>query len=717
MKKFILSLGLIAMALNLTNCAQYEDVNPSVEPQGDFAIYASVSRTANDGLNTVWSAKDQINVFHAIGETTDYVNDTPYKDNVAYPFECNDAATGYFLGTLAEALDPEEEYDWYAFYPYSSYIKTPANDNSGYTYVGSKAGSAQTQNGNNSMAHIAGANYPMAGYAVATPGNGQPHLTFNHLSSLVEFEVTNKLAEAITVTEIQFTAEEDIVGSYYINFAKSDAVKFTSSGAGYVSNTAILSVANGVAIAANSSAKFYAAVKPFTAKAGTDLTIKVSAVSETGLGAHEKDITLSSDVVFSAGKIKTVKVDYTTVIEAAEVELYELVTSLDDITEGTYVVICGNYVLLNNSGSNKQAATTYASKAITIASGAISCAVPEECKWSFVGDNTAMTLSPINNSNINLHSTKSGDGLRIEAKADTWSFSKGATANCFYLKDKNTSTHLAVYNNQDWRAYTSATQAASNMSLYKLYDPNAVPSPVLVLDTETIDVEPDGDTFTIGYTLKNPVDGVSVEATTTASWIEDFDLSVSGEVSFVVTKNETTETRTATINVTYGSITKSVTISQTAAGAKVWTLVTDVANLAAGDQVIIAANNKNYALSTTQNSNNRGQAGITKNGNTLATPSSSVQIITLEAGTQTGTFAFNVGSSKYLYAASSSSNHLKSGTKNDNASWKIEITSAGVATVKAQGTNTRNWMRYNSASSIFACYSSGQEDIAIYKLQ
>ena len=334
MKKFILSLGLIAMAFGLTNCTKNEEVNPVVETKGDFAIYATVTRTANDGLNTVWSAKDEINVFHAIGETTDYVNDTPYTNNVAYPFVCDDATVGRFLSSRAVTLDVAEEYDWYAFYPYSSYIKTPANDNAGYTYIGSKAGSAQVQNGNNSMAHIAGENYPMAGYAVAVPGDSAPHLTFNHLSSLIEVEVANKLAEAITISEIQFIAEENIVGTYYINFANKENLNFTPSGANYVSNTAILTVNDGAEIAAGASAKFYAAVKPFVAKNGSDLTIKVSASSATGLGTHEKDITLTNDVTFSAGKIKNVKVDYTTVIEAPEVENGLLVDVLTRATTG-----------------------------------------------------------------------------------------------------------------------------------------------------------------------------------------------------------------------------------------------------------------------------------------------------------------------------------------------------------------------------------------------
>lgn len=151
-----------------------------------------------------------------------------------------------------------------------------------------------------------------------------------------------------------------------------------------------------------------------------------------------------------------------------------------------------------------------------------------------------------------------------------------------------------------------------------------------------------------------------------------------------------------------------------------WTLVTDASTLAVGDKVVIAAAEFNFALSTDQRSNNRNQASITKNSNTI-TVTDDVQVMTLEAGTIAGTYAFNTGSG-YLYAASSSSNHLKTeNDKSDNSSWTISITDAGIATIKAQGNNTKNWLRYNSTNSnpgpIFSCYSSGQKDVSIYRLE
>jgi hypothetical protein len=96
-----------------------------------------------------------------------------------------------------------------------------------------------------------------------------------------------------------------------------------------------------------------------------------------------------------------------------------------------------------------------------------------------------------------------------------------------------------------------------------------------------------------------------------------------------------------------------------------------------------------------------------------------VQILTLEAGTVDNTYAFFTGDG-YLYAASSDANKLLTQKSNNaNSSWAITIDGNGVATIKAQGTNARNWLRYNSASNghLFSCYSSGQDDVSLYKVK
>ena len=154
---------------------------------------------------------------------------------------------------------------------------------------------------------------------------------------------------------------------------------------------------------------------------------------------------------------------------------------------------------------------------------------------------------------------------------------------------------------------------------------------------------------------------------------------------------------------------------------KGWQLVTNMSSLSAGDSVIIVAADFDYALSTTQQSNNRQATAITKSGN-IAVITSDVQILTLEAGVSTGTFAFNTGSG-YLYAASTGSgNWLRTkATLDSRGSFQISIDANGQTTVIAQTTETdRTHMRFNNSNDpkIFSCYGSSSSVsnlVAIYK--
>ena len=577
MKKFILSLGLIAMAFNLTNCAQNEEVTPSVETKGDFALYATVTKTANDGVNTIWSAGDQINVFHAVGETTTYVNDTPYTNGAGTPFVCNDATTGYFLGAITGTLDPEEEYDWYAFYPYSSYINTPANNGSGYRNVGSPAGIAQVQIGNDSMAHIAGENYPMAGYAVAVPANQQPHLTFTHISSLVEFEVTNKLAEAITVTEIQFTAGVDIVGSYYINFADSEAYQFTSSGANYVSNTALLTVTNGTEIAANASAKFYAAIKPFTANAGSNLEVVVSATSATGEGTHVKTITLTDAVEFKSGKIKPVKVNYTTVIEApAANETTATLSFADkaqrtsqDSTQQTWEQ--NGIKLVNEKGSSTSNVGDYANPARFYKSSKITITAPGNItKIEFTASSSDYATA-LKNSVTATEGTASISGTKV-------TIIPASQSNTFVINSLS---------GGQVRASSVAVTYVTGGSSEGGETPEAPAAPVLSVNPTTLSFDAASASQTVICTIDNEVSGVNVKATSSdTTWLT---ATVNGKTVTITATENTGTARNADVTIAYdGAESKIVTVSQEAAS-------TEPENPSTGKEVTTTYTFSNYA--------------------------------------------------------------------------------------------------------------------------
>ncbi|MBR0269678.1 MAG: chitobiase/beta-hexosaminidase C-terminal domain-containing protein [Prevotella sp.] len=160
----------------------------------------------------------------------------------------------------------------------------------------------------------------------------------------------------------------------------------------------------------------------------------------------------------------------------------------------------------------------------------------------------------------------------------------------------------------------------------------------------------------------------------------------------------------------------SVTIKKSAdAGEDRFELITNVSTLAANDVIVIANIENGEALSITQNSNNRAAATVYVDTDGSLLPDIDIQRITLE-GDVKGWY-FNVGDG-YLYAASSSANHLKTEeTADDNAKALISIDESGNATITFQGSNTRNMLRYNpnSGSPIFSCYASGQQDVQLFK--
>ena len=147
-------------------------------------------------------------------------------------------------------------------------------------------------------------------------------------------------------------------------------------------------------------------------------------------------------------------------------------------------------------------------------------------------------------------------------------------------------------------------------------------------------------------------------------------------------------------------------------GETTWNLVTDASTLTVGDQIIIASSQKDFAMSTIQNSNNRGQAEIVKTDD-QCTLTVDVQIITLVSGTVENTFALSVGDG-YLYAASSNSNYLRTQTEVDeNASFLIDINDDGLAFVEAQGLNTNRCLRYYNG--VFSCYNNTGRNVCIYR--
>lgn len=306
MKRQILTLGAIcAAAFTLTNCNKEIAEPKAPETEGiPFEIVAATAdtKTANSGLSTVWTAGDALNVFHAEAGSTTYGT----NDEFTYT-----GSADKFTGTLKTGLDASKRYDWYALYPYNKVISAPTGTPTGtgdnYTLIGKKYGTApgDTQDGNDSKAHLSGRSCPMYAVAKNVAASDVPTFTMKHLTSVVAVTVTNTNDDLLTVNSVSFSAPEGttIFGSFFINFTENGKAVYTNHGkADWTSNTSNLTVKNGTAIAKNGKATFYLAIKPFAANIGDELKISVN--------GYEKTHKLTKDVEFKAGKIEAVNFKY-----------------------------------------------------------------------------------------------------------------------------------------------------------------------------------------------------------------------------------------------------------------------------------------------------------------------------------------------------------------------------------------------------------------------
>lgn len=296
----IILIGFVLGSCEQLDSPKMEEVNDS----GNFTVYLSQpqTKTANDGISTKWVEGDVINVFHAVDGTENYVNDNS--------FTCDNVAANKFSGTLAEELNADSNYDWYAFYPsinttngdtpvkFSKYI--------GRTEMSSFAGKV-IQIGNNSMAHLAGGRdgFPVVGFVDNVPASEFPTIPMRNVASVICVNVTNTLSEPIVISSVDLVTPKPIVGNFSIELAGNDIV---ASGAGQ--EFIRLEVAEGSQIAGGESSKFYIGVAPFTVTSGEEILLYVNAAIGDKTVSQKIAKIFDKETPFKSGFIKTFNVSY-----------------------------------------------------------------------------------------------------------------------------------------------------------------------------------------------------------------------------------------------------------------------------------------------------------------------------------------------------------------------------------------------------------------------
>ena len=249
------SVFLIGAAV-LASCQRIQDAEDPTEISEQMTIIVRTdgTRTANDGNGTVWVEGDQIAVLHCNAENpSSYTLDRFTNVN---PIEFN--------GRVHNVADVN---NWYITYPYSAEFMSP--EETPITVVN------QTQNGNNSRAHMAGEAFPLYGRNTNVPKEDGLTINMQNILSVFRASVTNKSDKPIIVKKVVVTAPHAISGDFTGDLTKTPVVWTPSNTA---SSQITLDVTNAEALAVNAETYFFVGVMPFTVEAGAQLKIQVVAV-------------------------------------------------------------------------------------------------------------------------------------------------------------------------------------------------------------------------------------------------------------------------------------------------------------------------------------------------------------------------------------------------------------------------------------------------------
>lgn len=664
MKKIISWGVMLAAAFTLTNCAKEIDA-PVQEPESagiPFEIVASTvdTKTVNDGMSTKWAVGDQINVFHALGELTVYVDDGA--------FTVSDVEKGVFTGTINPDVefDVEEEYDWYLLYPYNKKVTTPGAQTAGYTYIGYSSG--LDQNGYNSMASLKGSVCPL--YGTAKYAGVRPEITMNHLSSIIAINVTNQNEEPLTITTASFTAPEDIVGSYFIDIT-GESVVYTPSAANYVKKEAIVNVSGGTALAKGESAILYAAIKPFTAAAGQKLTLSVN--------GYSKDITIPNDknVTFTAGKIKTLNFAYDKEQTPAE----------EGVTSASLVFDSGKTNRVSQSATEQ-----------VWQQNGIKFTNTKASSTTNVGD-YANPVRLYKNSKITIEAP----GYITKIIYNSAANSGDNTYKDWLISNVGDCTIDGNYVSVDYSGTSNMITCNLSAGQVRLYDITVYYStegyvpPTL----ESISVDDyiseftKGDSFSFGGTVSAHYDNGAIEDVTAEAEFSGYDMGVTGKQTVTVTYEDATTTY-------------EITVNEPQADAKSWKLVTDASTLKAGDVIRLGCSSKKVAAGAMGSQKYFTSVSATYANGVMT----SATAIDIKLGGSAGQWTMTTSEGTISTSAAKALKKDGSGTK----TWTISITSSGAATIKST-TTSYGWIQYNASSPRFLNYASNQTAIEIYRYE
>ena len=600
MKKIIIPIiAVAAFAAALVSCQKQEVVVPDT-PQEVTLTFSSEKPAFDDETKTEWtgetiqwSAGDKIAVAYTVKGNWQNASGDASGDAKLYKSTALEAAaeTAKFNVSADFTGETEGTHVFYGVYPAPSATGFPNAPVATLTVPSTQTPTASSFDGTADL---------MTGVSVgdfqARPAKDETiSMAWTRLvaHANITLKALNGVTEGETVSSIKLTAQEgaNLVGSQKVNIITNEVTNNNKE-----SNILELNGGN-LTIAEGGNIEFWACILPETL---TSLTVVV----ETNKATYTREITeIEKTFMRNARNILSINMS-TAAREAKEEVSWVLVTPDESLTEGTYVLVASTKAktgaLVSTNGSSS--APTF-NTSVSVSDNTLN-GVTEAMQFDLSGTTGNYKLAVTGQTTNYLYTTATNNGVRVGTNANNvWTIGKHASnADAFVFKCNETSRYLGVYNDADWRCYTTydATnytndKGSSQIYLYKKQSGPVVPdtTPKLEVPVTSIELNSSAEEGTVEVTAKN-VASVKVRALVEEGSQSESDwLTVNytdGVITYSAEANEYEEPRTACIEVMALDVEQNVLVKNIAVTQN--GLYVPANDLEAGEYWVMATKNE-----------------------------------------------------------------------------------------------------------------------------
>ena len=523
MKKLVYLSVAIAVGIAAASCQQVEPVPSEITEGSSFALNASIeqTKTSINELEVNWEEGD---ILYLV--TTDGTWGKPYSEDKTASTIAEYAYSSESFTSKATIADGS--YTFNALYDGSASQKS-YHRGASTTY---NLQSTQSQDCLNPTGHLKLNDALVGTFNATVPMAAPASVSMSHIFAIMRVDVKNATGADVELKSFEMSAAgATLAGVFTVNFSNSPIDITGKSGQ---SSSIKVNLTNG-AVASGESLPVYFVMAPLADYSG-DVTFTVTDVNDM---EYTKTVALSN-ITFSAGSLNTTPYKIT---EAAAPTCYTWDLSVNSTSEATAERIAWTNSVADmvcTQGEGGTAANNYYPGT-------------GQSSTRFYSKST-LSISPKEGKILTYYVFEAATTNYATALANsTWT---NAVVNVV-------GTTVTVIAEDPSKAVSAVIGATCGFTKVECHtDPAPIIPPVINASPKSFSLVAAGGVCTINYSIDFPVDGKTISATSDQDWVNTFDYSTPGKISFVVDAN-TGDTRTATVTLSYeGADDVLITVSQ-----------------------------------------------------------------------------------------------------------------------------------------------------------